>query len=639
MRRLLSGFVASAMGALSLSVALSAAPAATVAEAAKTGDREAVRALLKQGVDVNAAEGDGMTALHWAARQGDAELAQMLLYAGANVKATTRLGGYTPLILASQNGSAALLDALIKAGADAKVATSNGTTPLMLAASSGKADAVKVLLDAGADPNAKENARGETALMFAANYNRVDAVKVLLERGANLNVATKVVDLAGLTSPEEEFFRQQQQQQGGGAQAGGPGRGPGGPGGGAPAAAAAAGPGRGPGGGAPAAAAPAGGGAPAAAGAGRGPQGQGGPGGGPQAQAGGGGGRGAPAPTRGPDIAGVTRQYRFNELVSTQGGMTPLLFAARQGHLESAKALLDAGADVNQLSTGDRTSPLLMALINGHYDLARFFIERGADVKTASDNGATPLYATLNVQWAPKALYPQPRAYAQQKTTHLEMMKILIDKGADVNARLKMKVWYSGYNFDLAGVDEIGATPFWRAAYASDVEAMKLLVAHGADPTIPSSRPAGRPRTGDGGRENVQDVSGQPPVPIGGPAVTPLQAASGVGYAEGFAANSHRYAPGGMLAAVKYLIEDLKADVNARDHEGNTALHHAASRGDVEMILYLVSKGADVKAVNREGQTTADMANGPVQRTQPYPEALALLVKLGAKNNNKCVSC
>jgi ankyrin repeat protein len=243
------------------------------------------------------------------------------------------------------------------------------------------------------------------------------------------------------------------------------------------------------------------------------------------------------------------------------------------------------------------------------------------------------------VQWAPKALYPQPRAYTQQKLTHIELMKLLIEKGADVNARLKMKVWYSGYNFDLAGVDEIGATPFWRAAYASDVEAMKLLVAHGADPMIPTARPAGRPRTGDGGREQVQDVSGLPPVPVGGPAVTPLQAAAGVGYSEGFAANSHRYAPGGMLAAVKYLIEELGADVNARDHEGSTALHHAASRGDVEMILYLVEKGAEVKAVNREGQSTADMANGPVQRTQPYPEALELLVKLGAKNNNKCVSC
>ena len=101
--------------------------------------------------------------------------------------------------------------------------------------------------------------------------------------------------------------------------------------------------------------------------------------------------------------------------------------------------------------------------------------------------------------------------------------------------------------------------------------------------------------------------------------MTPLQAAAGVGYGEGFAANSHRFAPGGMLAAVKYLIEELHADVNAFDHEGNTALHHAAARGDVEMIQYLVSKGADVKAVTREGKTTADMANGPVQRIQPWP--------------------
>ena len=98
-------------------------------------------------------------------------------------------------------------------------------------------------------------------------------------------------------------------------------------------------------------------------------------------------------------------------------------------------------------------------------------------------------------------------------------------------------------------------------------------------------------------------------------------AATGVGYAEGFAANSHSIHPAGWMPAVKYLVEELGADVNAKDHDGNTALHHAAARGDVEMILYLVSKGADVKAVNREGQTTADMANGPVQRTQPYPEA------------------
>jgi ankyrin repeat protein len=606
------------MGAVVLSATLAAGVSdAPVAEAAMSGDRDTVRSLLKQGQDVNAAMGDGMTALHWAAKKGDVELAQMLLYAGANVKAMTRLGGYTPIIMASETGNAEMINMLIKAGADAKVATTNGTTPLMLAAVAGRADAVKLLLDAGADPNATESARGETALMFAANYGRVDAIKALLAGGANVKVATKVVDLAALT----------QGGFGGGGQGGGQGQGQGGQQQRGPAA--------------PGAQAAQGGGAPPAAQQGRpgGPpaQAQGGQGqGGGQ---GGGGGRFGGAPQRGPDIAGVTRQFRFNELVAAQGGLTPLLFAARQGHVDAAVALLDAGADINEPSKGDGTSPLLMAIINGHFDLAKVLIDRGADVKKASDNGVTPLYATLNVQWAPKALYPQPRAYTQQKLSYLDLMRVLIDKGADVNARLKMKVWYSGYNFDLSGVDEIGATAFWRAAYAADVEAMKLLKAHGADVTIPTMRPAGRPQTGDSDRTNISDVSGLPPVPIGGPGVTPLQAASGVGYAEGFAANSHRYAPAGMLPAVKYLIEELGADVNARDHEGNTALHHAASRGDVEMILYLVSKGADVKAVNREGQTTADMANGPVQRTQPYPEALELLVKLGAKNNNKCVSC
>jgi ankyrin repeat protein len=253
----------------------------------------------------------------------------------------------------------------------------------------------------------------------------------------------------------------------------------------------------------------------------------------------------------------------------------------------------------------------------------------------------TPLYAALNVQWAPKSMYPQPRAHLQQRLSYLEVMKLLLAKGADPNARLLKKVWYSGYNTDMSGVDESGATPFWRAAYASDVEAMRLLVAHGADPNIPTVRPPGRPRTGDvaGYRETIADISGMPPVPVGGPGVPPLVAAAGAGYGEGFAANTHRYAPTGFLPAIKYLVEELGADVNAVDYEGNTAVHNSAARGDTETILYLVSKGADVTKVNREGKTTADMANSPVQRIEPFPETLALLMKLGAKNNNKCVSC
>ena len=558
-----------ALGIVALTIAVSVGVSAAespIADAAARGDREAVKALLKKAADVNAAQGDGMTALHWAAMNGDVELTQMLIVAGANVRATTRLGTYTPLYLASQQGHAPVIQALVNAGADVTAGTPNGTTPLMAAAASGELDAVKVLIENGADVNGKDGVRLQTPLMYAAASNRASVIEYLAAKGADLKATSKVSDLSNLSREGAGF--------GGNPQGGLPGA------------------------------------------------------------------QNAAQAARRQPIPGVDRNYGLNELIVAHGGLTPLLYAVRQGYRESTEALLKAGADVNALSAGDKTSPLLMAIINGHFDVARMLIDRGADPNAMSMQGVSPLYAVLNIEWAPKALYPQPQAHKQQQLGYLELMKLLIDKGADVNARVKMKVWYSGYSFDLSGVDEIGATPFWRAAYASDIAAMKMLVASGADPTLPTMKPAGRARFGDmlDPRE-VVDQSGLPPIPIGGPSVTPLHAAAGVGYGEGFGANSHRFAPTGMLAAVKYLVEELGADVNAVDHEGNTALHHAAARGDNEMILYLVSKGANVKAVDREGRTTVDMANGPVQRTQPFPDALKLLESLGAKNNHKCVSC
>lgn len=578
--------IAGGVFAVLVSVLVNAAGSAAVADAVMKRDKDAVRALLKEGADVNAAQGDGMTALHWASRSGDVDLAQMLLYAGANVKATTRLGAYTPLMMAAEQGHAAVIAALLAAGADVKAANATGTTPLMLAALSGDAKSVTMLVENGAEVDAKEKSMQQTALMFAAGTNRVDAIAALLKAGADVKLTTKVNNVGNLSGAEQEFL------------------------------AAASGSGGQPGGNPNQANGPASAAAPP-------PQGGGGGG-----RRGGGGGK-----------AGVDRSYFYNELVGYQGGVTPLLFAARGGFLDAAKLLVGGGADVNQVSAGDKTSPLLIATINGHFDLAKWLIERGANPNAASDNGVTPLYAALNVTWAPRALYPQPRAFQQQQLTYLDFMKTLLDKGANPNLRLTKKVWYAEYNFDLAGVDEIGATPFWRAAFAGDVAAMKLLMDFGADPNIPTMKPAGRPRVGDSGAREVKEVSDLPPIPVGGPGVPALQAAAGVGFGEGFAANSHIHSPAGFLPGIKFLIEVAGADPNDVDHDGNTALHHAAARGDNESILYLVSKGADVTRVNREGHTVADMANGPVQRVQPFPETLALLEKLGSKNNHKCVSC
>jgi uncharacterized protein len=567
------------MGAVSvllLSALLRAAAPASVVEAAMQGNKDAVRALLKQGADVNTAQGDGMTALHWAAQKGDLELAQTLLYAGANIRATTRVGGYTPLLIASRNGHAALVDALLAGGADPNLATSNGATPLMMAAQGGNADVVKALIARGADVNAKEKVKNETALMIAASYGRADVIRALTAHGADLAATTKVLDMAVFNKEEGERLAQFQQQQA--AQAAAAGRGN--------------------------AAAPEG--------------------------------RRGFNPNAKP---GIERQYNYTELVAYWGGMSAVHFAARQGRIEALKALVDAKADVNQRVVGDNSTPMLIATINGHFDLAKYLLDQGADPNIAAHNGVTPLYAALNVQWAAKALYPQPRAYEQQHASYLDLMAALLDKGADPNVRLTKKVWYAQYDFDQSGLDEAGSTPFWRAAYASDIDAMKLLIARGADPNIPTMRTPGRVRTGDVGERVLADVAPTPPIPVGGPGIAPLLAAAGQGYGEGFAANHHRYAPGGMLAAVKYLVEELHADVNVRDHEGNTAIHHAAARGDNEMILYLVSKGADPKIVNRAGQTTVDLANGPVQRITPFPETIKLLEGMGVKNNHKCVGC
>lgn len=578
-----------------------AAVDAPLAGAVMRQDHEAVRTLLAAGADVDAPLGDGMTALHWAARHGDLRSARRLLAAGADVESATRLGRHTPLHVASRAGHAPVVAALLAHGTDAEARTTAGAAPLHFAAQSGSAGAVEALLAHGVDPDAREPRQGQTPLMFAAGAARTAAVRALLRWGADPGVAAAVVDVAARDAFDRADSRRRRVR----------------------VAAARAGrtdqravraPGR----------RPVAGGAAARAGRtdGRAPARR----------------FRAPRPRPAPAGAEADRQEEpeplgFADLVGTHGGLTALLLAARDGHAETAAALMAGGADVNRVSAADGTSPLLIACINGHFDLALQLLRSGADPTLASDAGATPLYGALNMRWAPKARHPQPTDHLQQTASYLDVMRALLEAGADVDARLEKSLWYTTYNRDLLGVDRAGATAFWRAAHALDVEAMRLLLEHGADPRLPTVTVASRRRLPH------PDPSGLPPVPLGGPAVPPLLAAAGVGYGQGYAGNSHVHAPGGWLPAVRFLVEEAGLDVHGRDHDGYNAIHHAAARGDDALIRYLVGRGVDVTAVSRRGQTTVDMANGPVQRIQPFPDTIALLESLGAKNNHRCMSC
>jgi len=333
------------------------------------------------------------------------------------------------------------------------------------------------------------------------------------------------------------------------------------------------------------------------------------------------------------------RPLSYSDIVGKQGGMTALHYAVREGHFETAKALLAAGADIDRRTEGDESTPLVVATVNGHYDLAGWLLEQGADPNLASEDGVAPLYATVANRWAPKALYPQPTAFRQQELDYMELMEMLLAAGADPNARVNTHIWYSAYNFDLLGVNFSGATPFWRAAKALDIAAMQMLVAAGADPHMPTRKAPERRRRSSDDDEEEEDPSGLPPVEVGGPGIPPLVAAAGYGYGRSRTGNQHRHRPDEWMATARYLVEELGADVNGRDSDGFGALHYAAARGHNELIEYLVGKGADPLIVARSGQTTVDMANGPIQRVQPFFETIALLEGMGAKNNHNCLSC
>jgi ankyrin repeat protein len=561
---------------LLLPAAAFAAGSPDIADALQRGDTAAARQLIEKHADVNAPQNDGATALHWAVYRSDREMVDVLLAAGANPKAANREGS-TPLWLASINGDAAIMEALLRAGADANEHLPLGRTPLMAAARTGNVDAIKVLLDHGANPNAKETLRGTTPLMWASDEGHAAAIQLLIQRGADFKARSDMAErgrgpaLGKSNDPRKAVAAQ---------------------------------------------------GAALAAGKAldlrdlsnlRGDDnGIGGPAGGAGARAGGRGGRrgaGAGGNNAGFDVnddaAVAAFGFRNRPAPKDGGALTPLVYAVRSNDLDSVKALLAAGADINQV-TGYGWSPLLVATQNRFYRLGAYLIEHGADVNLANKGAWTPLYLATDNRNIESGDYPVRKG----DMDHLEFIKILLDHGADVNARMKDST-ETRTVFTNQWLDENGATAFLRASQSGDIVLMKLLLAHGADPKI----------------ETVLHV-------------TALQVAAGIGWVEGI---TYEWSPQATLEAVKMLL-DLGLDVNAQADTGRTALHGAAHKGRTDVIQALYDHGAklDVRDYgntdNRGGKLAihtwepVDYADGlvrvGVQSAIAHPEAGLLLRKL-----------
>lgn len=546
-------------------VSMTAAGPSEVADAAMRGDVAAVRALLAQKADVNAPQGDGGTALHWAAYRGSKELVDLLLRAGANARAANRAGA-TPLWLASVNGDAGIIAALLTAGADPNEPLPLGRRPLMIASRTGNVEAIKVLVDRGADVNAKETLRGTTALMWAADEGHAAALQVLIDSGADIAARSNPAPrgrgpaLGKANDPRKAVAAQ-----------------------GAALAAREAAPDLG---------------ALNAL-----------TGGGGTGRAGGRGGRtgGAGAGNDQGDDAAVAAGIggRGRQAPSDGGGLTALVYAVRSNDLESVKVLLDAGADVNQV-TGYGWSPLLVATQNRYYRLGAYLLERGANPNLPNNGGWTPLYLATDNRNIENGDYPVRKG----DMDHLAFITLLLDKGADVNARVKDST-ETRTVFTNQWLDENGATAFLRASQSGDLELMKLLLARGADPKIAT-------------------VLG----------VSALQVAAGIGWVEGI---TYEWSREATFEAVKLLIE-LGLDVNAQADTGRTALHGAAHKGRADVIQVLADQGAklDVRDYgntdNRGGKLAVhtwqpvDYADGlvrvGVQSAIAHPEAGLLLRNL-----------
>ena len=436
-------------------------------DAAKSKDWEAVGVLLRQQPDVNTAQADGATALHWAAYWNEHDTLERLIGAGANVNSENDYGA-TPLWVACANRHAEIVARLLEAGANSNAGLRSGETLLMRCAHTGDAAAVRALLTHGADVHGREPSRGQTALMWAVVNRHPDVTRVLLEHGATVDArATAVRQLRGTgerstTSPSGATY--------------------------------------------------------------------------------------------------------FDA-----GGFTPLLFAARHGAVDSARLLLDAGANVND-TAADGNSVLVVAAMSGHDQLGEFLLEHGSD-PAASGAGYTALHAAV--------LRSQPG-----------LVRALLAKGANPNARLSRGTpvprWTYQFVFTLR---EKGATPFMLAAKYLEPGMLRILAAAGADPLLPME---------DG--------------------TTVLMAAVGLSLNRSTNRRSRLIAP--ELVAAEWANEGLVLDtvkaavdagavtaavINETGRRGNTALHGAARNRFKTVVEFLVDRGGDLDIKNEDDTTPRDL--------------------------------
>jgi len=465
-----------------------AADAVQAADAAEHRDIEALRSLIKQRANVNEAQPDGTTALHWAAHWNDLDAVNLLLRAGANAKASNRYGA-TPLSEAAALGNAAIIEALLKAGADPKtLTTQDGETVLMTAARAGNADAVRALLEHGADVNAVEHYKGQTALMWAAAEHHPDVVKLLLDHGADWKVVS--------------FDRE----------------------------------------------------------------------------------------TKLPKLSAASSVTPF-----ARGGVTAFLFAAREGDIESARVMLDAGVDINQADV-DGTNALVFSIMNQHYTFAKFLLDRGADPNKLDVKGRGALYAAVDIRNEDYSAMPSRKE--DDPLPSLEIVKALLAHGANPNVQLTKNLpGRSGMDSGDTTLDE-GATPLMRAARAGDSAAMRVLLEKGADPKL---------TTKDGN--------------------TAFMFAAGVGYRD----KNTRGTESEALEALKVALAQ-GPDVNQGNLKGETALHGAALRGADSIVQFLVEHGAKLDVKTKQGFTPLDVAMGKnsfAALPVPHDSTVTLIRKLG----------